>query len=74
LQQLRDAGIAAEIYPDAAKFDKQMKYANKRALGYVIMTGDDERNQQKVSLKNFATGQQLLLNVDECVAAINAGS
>ena len=34
LDQLRAAGIAAEIYPDAAKFDKQMKYANKRAISY----------------------------------------
>jgi len=37
LQQLRDAGIASEIYPDAAKFDKQMKYADKRGIAYIIL-------------------------------------
>ncbi|RYZ55402.1 MAG: histidine--tRNA ligase, partial [Sphingobacteriales bacterium] len=42
LKQLRDAGIAAEIYPDASKFDKQMKYANKRGFSFVLLPGDDE--------------------------------
>lgn len=65
LVQLRNAGIAAEIYPDAAKFDKQMKYANKRAIPFVIIAGDDERAVNKLSLKNFVSGEQSLLTIDE---------
>lgn len=67
LTKIRNAGIAAEIYPDAAKFDKQMKYANKRNMQYVIIPGEEERKAGKVSLKNFVTGEQELLGIDEVV-------
>lgn len=72
LQQLRAANIAAEIYPDAAKFDKQMKYANKRGIAYVLLPGDEEREKNMVSLKNFSTGEQKMLPVADCIKAINA--
>lgn len=67
LQELRTVGIAAEIYPDSAKFDKQMKYANKRNIAFVIMPGDEEREKNKVSLKNFATGEQQMISLTECI-------
>ncbi|PZF72351.1 histidine--tRNA ligase [Taibaiella soli] len=70
LQQLRQAGIAAEIYPDAAKFDKQMKYANKRGLPFVILPGDTERESNKLSLKNFVTGEQIMVSLEECINLI----
>lgn len=70
LQQLRSAGIAAEIYPDAAKFDKQMKYANKRGIAYVLLPGDEEREKGMVSLKNFVTGEQQLLSITDCMETI----
>lgn len=67
LQQLRDAGIAAEVYPDAAKFDKQMKYANKRGIAYVILPGDEEREKQLLSLKDFNTGEQQMISLADCI-------
>ncbi len=67
LRKIREAGLNAEMYADAAKFDKQMKYANKRGFAYVIIPGDSEREQNKVSLKFFLTGQQQLVGIDECV-------
>lgn len=67
LKQLRNAGVAAEIYPDVAKFDKQMKYANKRGFAYVIIPGDEERAQGKVSVKDFSSGQQELVDVGDVV-------
>lgn len=70
LQQLRNVGIAAEIYPDTAKFDKQMKYANKRGIAYVILPGDEEREKQMLSLKDFKTGEQKILSLEECIATI----
>ncbi|MBL7717344.1 MAG: histidine--tRNA ligase [Flavipsychrobacter sp.] len=72
LQPLRQAGVTAEIYPDAAKFDKQMKYANKRNISYVLIAGDDERAANKYSLKNFTTGEQQLLSLEECMAHISS--
>ncbi len=70
MQQLRNAGLAAEIYPDAAKFDKQMKYANKRAMAYVILPGDEEREKGLISLKNFSTGEQKMISVEDAVKLI----
>lgn len=70
LKQLRAHNIAAEIYPESAKFDKQMKYANKRGIAYVLLPGDDERVQNKVSVKNFLTGEQQLLDIDAVVALL----
>ncbi len=70
LKQLRANNIAAEIYPESAKFDKQMKYANKRGIGYVLLPGDDERAQNKVSVKNFLTGEQQLLDIDAIVSLL----
>jgi histidyl-tRNA synthetase len=67
LQQLRSASITAEIYPDAVKFDKQMKYANKRGIAYVLLPGDEERTKNMVSLKNFSTGEQIMLPLEECI-------
>ena len=72
LTQLRAAGIPAEMYPDAAKFDKQMKYANRRGITYVILPGDEEREKGMVSLKNFATGEQKMMTVADCIQAISA--
>ncbi len=70
LQQLRNAKIRAEIYPEASKFDKQMKYANKRGITYILLPGDEERKNNKVSLKNFVTSTQELVTIEECIAAI----
>lgn len=70
LKQLRDAGISAELYPDVAKFDKQMKYANKRQMAYVILPGDEEREKQMLSLKNFSTGEQKMISVIDCIAVL----
>lgn len=72
LQQLRNNGIAAEIYPDVAKFDKQMKYANKRNIPFVMLPGDEEREKQQISLKNFTTGEQRMVGVEEAIATLKA--
>lgn len=58
LQQLRANGIATEIYPESAKLDKQMKYANKRGITFVVLPGELERTRGKIALKNFITGKK----------------
>jgi histidyl-tRNA synthetase len=70
LQSLRNAGIAAELYPDAVKFDKQMKYANKREIPFVILPGDEEREKNMLSLKDFSTGQQQMLSLRDCINSL----
>jgi len=56
---LRNNGISAEIYPDAnKKLDKQLKYADKKRIPWVIIIGPDEAKLGTVVLKNLAKKQQ----------------
>lgn len=68
LNHLRKAGIAVEMYPDASKLKKQMAYADKKQLPFVIFTGEEERNSDTVSLKSMADGEQRKLSIPELIA------
>ena len=70
LQQVRAAGIRAEIYPDSAKMKKQMGYANSKNIPFVALVGETEMNEGKVTLKNMTTGEQTLVTPEELIAAI----
>ncbi len=67
LSKIRKAGISAEIYPDAAKMRKQMSYANANQIGFVAMIGENEREANKVTLRNMSTGEQDLLTLEELI-------
>ena len=58
IRSLRDAGIAAEIYPEAAKMKKQMEYANRRMIPYVVIIGSDELQEGVATVKNMRNGEQ----------------
>ena len=58
LGELRDAGIAAEIYPDNGKMKKQMEYANRRAIPLVVIIGAQERAEREATLKDMRSGKQ----------------
>ncbi len=58
VDKLRKAGISAELYPDAAKFKKQMAYADNKKIAYVVFVGADEINKGIVKLKNMASGEE----------------
>ena len=72
INKVRASGICAEIYPDAAKMKKQLSYANAKQIAYVALAGETEISQQKITLKNMATGEQQLLTVDELISRIKA--
>lgn len=68
LKQLRESGVAVEMYPSlTAKFDKKLKYANKKGIAFVAILGESEVQQSKVALKNMKTGEQELLNTGEVI-------
>ena len=58
LRALRDAGVPAEIYPEAGKMKKQMEYANRRAIPYVAIVGSQELEARVVTLKEMRSGEQ----------------
>lgn len=65
--QLRSHGISAEIYPEAAKMKKQMSYADSNKIPYVIIVGEDEMREHKITLKNMQSGDQQLLTIEDCL-------
>ena len=67
LQKLRRAGINSELYPDAAKMKKQMNYANKKGITYVVLVGEDEMKNDLLTIKNMADGSKSKRTVDEMV-------
>ena len=73
LKQAREAGIRAEIFPDASKMKKQMSYANAKKIPFVALVGENEMAEKKVTLKNMASGEQQLLAVEEAIDCIKRG-
>lgn len=71
LQTLRLKGIAAELYPDSAKMGKQMGYADKRSIPYVVLAGESEIAAENFTLKNMKTGEQQQVTLDELVATLS---
>ena len=67
LMKMRAAGIPGEIFPDIAKMQKQMKYADAMAIPFVAIVGESEMQQGKLNLKDMTTGEQHLLTVDEAI-------
>ncbi len=70
LKSFRESDIKTELYPDSAKLKKQMNYANKRAIEFVIMVGSNELENNTYTLKNMNTGEQTTYNLDELLKAV----
>ena len=66
----REAGVATEIYPDTVKMKKQMSYANSNGVRFVAMAGENEINEQKITLKDMTTGEQSLVTTDELIEKV----
>jgi len=65
LQQLRAKGVAAELYHETAKFDKQFKYAEKKAIPFVAILGAEELTERNVKLKDLRSGTQETFTFEE---------
>ena len=69
-KNLREAGIACEVYPESAKMKKQMEYTNRRAVPWVVIVGSDELASGRATVKNMATGEQQAVAFDELINRI----
>jgi histidyl-tRNA synthetase len=63
VQQLRNAGIRAEMYVGTAGMKAQMKYADKRGAPLVIIQGGDEKAKGEVQIKDLRLGTELAANI-----------
>lgn len=65
VRDLRSNNINTELYPDAAKMKKQMQYADKKGIEFVILIGEQEIENQQATVKNMKTGEQSEVAFDE---------
>ena len=65
---LRKAGIVAECDTVGRSVKAQMKYANKIGAKYSLVLGDDEVDNDSISLKNMETGEVEALKLSELEA------
>ena len=68
----REAGIATEVFPDAAKMKKQMNYANARQIPFVALVGESEMEQNLIALKNMTSGEQQQVSLEQLIQLIQA--
>jgi len=57
--QLRNAGIAAELYLGEAGMNAQLKYADKRNAVCAVIQGSNEREKGEIALKDLVAGAEL---------------
>ena len=69
-EQLRSNGVRVQLYGEQKKFKQKMSYADKLGVPFAVLLGEDEIAQGKCSVKNMATGEQLLLTAQEAAAHI----
>ncbi len=71
LRQVRDAGIAAELYPDQVKMAKQFKYADDKGIPFVAIIGENEMKQGIVTVKDMKSGEQKAVKAEELISMIS---
>ena len=70
IQSLRSNGIIAELYPEASKLKKQITYANKRNIPFVVLVGDEEMFSKRFTVKDMKSGTQESLNLQGLLACL----
>ena len=69
---LREAGIRTQLYTEKRKFKAKMNYANKLAVPFVVLLGEDEITAGMVSVKDMVSGEQRTLPVGEAAFIMKA--
>jgi histidyl-tRNA synthetase len=70
LAGLRKHGIACELYPEAAKLKKQFAYADAKQIPFVVVAGEDEIKEGKLTLKKLASSEQEKLTFEELISKV----
>jgi histidyl-tRNA synthetase len=70
MQELRNAGVACEIYPENVKFDKQFKYADKKNISYAVIIGSKELQEGNCVVKDLNKSEQKTIPQKELLNCI----
>ena len=69
---LRSAGVRTQLYVEKKKFKAKMTYADRQKIPFVVLLGEDEIQENLVSVKNMLTGEQQKLSAEEAANLIKA--
>ena len=72
LEKVRKSGINAEIYPDQVKIKKQMNYANSNNIPFIALVGENEMNDNMITLRDMKTGQQTKISLEELIKKVKS--
>ena len=72
-QSLRNAGVRVQLYAEKKKFKQKMSYADKLAVPYAVLLGEDEIAEGVCSVKNMVTGEQVKLSAADAAQHILSG-
>lgn len=72
LKEIRNAGFAAEIYPDPVKLKKQLDYANRKEIPFVILAGENEIKSGSITVKVMETGEQKEMTLPDFINALRS--
>lgn len=67
--KLREQGIAAELYPEAAKLKKQFTYAEKKRIPNIVFFGTQEIEEGNITVKNLDNAEQETMKIESFIAA-----
>ncbi|WP_338645894.1 histidine--tRNA ligase [Flavobacterium sp. KS-LB2] len=70
IKELRNSGVKVELYPDAAKVAKQFQHADKRAIPFAVIVGEQEMASNSFSLKNLVSGEQIAVDFEGLKTAL----
>jgi histidyl-tRNA synthetase len=70
LNEVRKAGINAEIYPESGKLKKQMAYADKKNIPFVVLIGEDEISNNTAIIKDMKKGEQVSLSRNDLIKVL----
>lgn len=70
MKDMRANDITCDLYPAAAKIQKQMKYANDIHAQYVVLVGEEEMNDELLQVKNMTSGEQDEFSLEELITLL----
>jgi histidyl-tRNA synthetase len=71
-KKLRDEGISVDLISDNLKLKKQLKYANKNNIPFVMIVGEDEIKSNSFTFKSMENGKQEKNSIDEIISTMKS--
>jgi histidyl-tRNA synthetase len=71
-KKLRDEGISVDLISDNLKLKKQLKYANKNNIPFVMIVGEDEIKSNSFTFKSMESGKQVKNSIDEIISTMKS--